>query len=90
MFPKRHAVSYVLVRFGETGMTHSLEEKSDLWTQVLFWGVCVCVGGKKQEQARDGIVRECSLKSDQKCRSQSLNNYFHSPLSPIYFHHGRA
>lgn len=36
MFPKCHAGSSVLIRFGETGMTHGLEEESELWTQGLF------------------------------------------------------
>lgn len=36
MFPKCHVGSWVMMRFGETGMTNGLEEESELWTQGLF------------------------------------------------------
>lgn len=41
MLPKCHVGSWVMMRFGETDITHGLEEESELWTQGLF-------GGKKK------------------------------------------
>lgn len=31
-------MSWVVMRFGESGRTHDLEEESGLWTQGLLWG----------------------------------------------------
>lgn len=36
MFPKCHVGSWVMMRFGKTGMTNGLEEESELRTQGLF------------------------------------------------------